>query len=74
MWNNINDKIIRDVVKIYESLDISKDSNVILHGDLVYTNIIWNDKVNLIDFDETIAGPLEYELASFLINNCYYIF
>jgi len=44
---------------------------VILHGDLVYTNIIWNDKVNLIDFDETIAGPLEYELAGFLIKNCF---
>ena len=68
---NINDKTIRDIVKIYESLDISKDSNVILHGDLVYTNIIWNDKVNLIDFDETIAGPIEYELASFLIKNCF---
>ena len=68
---NINDKIIKEIIKVYEKLDIYSNNNVILHGDLVYTNIIWNNKINLIDFDETIIGPIEYELASFLIKNCF---
>ncbi len=68
---NINDKTIKEIIKKYEKLDIYSNNNVILHGDLVYTNIIWNNKINLIDFDETIIGPIEYELASFLIKNCF---
>ena len=27
--------------------------------------------MHLIDFDEAILGPIEYELASFLIKNCF---
>ncbi len=69
---NIDNPIIKNIIKKYEEIDVDKfDGNVVIHGDLSYKNIIWNKKVYLIDFDEVIKGPFEYEAASFLIKNCF---
>lgn len=46
---------------------------VLVHGDLSFNNIIWNKGVPyLIDYDEAMYAPFEYEAASFLIKNCFY--
>ena len=66
------DKITQKVIQQYQSLTIDYSSNNrLLHGDLVYSNILWCPQVTFIDFDEVIFGPIEYELASFLIKNCF---
>ena len=69
---NIDDPVIKNIVKKYAQLStLSNSTMTIIHGDLVYTNIIWNQHVNFIDFDECIIAPQEYELSCFLIKNCF---
>ena len=69
---NIDNPIIKDIIRKYKELNIvSSCDDVIIHGDLSYKNIIWNKKAYLIDFDEVMKGPFEYEAASFLIKNCF---
>ena len=66
------DSSIKYLIKQYESIQkLLEKTNAIIHGDLYYKNIIWNSHVNFVDFDECIVGPSEYEMACFLIKNCF---
>lgn len=71
-----NDKYVsNDIYKLlymtYKNLVFSNDDFVLVHGDLSNTNLIWNESINVIDFDETIMAPREYELCSCIIKNCF---
>lgn len=55
----------------YKNLIFDIDDFALVHGDLSNTNLIWNEKINVIDFDETIMAPREYELCSCIIKSCF---
>lgn len=71
--DNYDKKEIIDLLyKIYNSLEINQDDLQLVHGDISCTNLIWNDNLNLIDFDETIMSTKEYEIVSAIIKNSFY--
>ena len=44
----------------------------LIHGDLSLSNLLWTkNSVTLIDFDEAIIAPKEYEYISMIIKLCY---
>ena len=55
--------LIEDVVNRYKHLNITNKSNLyIIHGDISFTNVLWQkNSIALIDFDESIIAPKEYE-------------
>lgn len=74
--NNITKKISSEVIeyvnKIAEKVNLNFKNMCLIHGDLSITNILWNhENFSIIDFDESIYAPIEYEIASFIIKNCF---
>lgn len=65
--------LIEDVVNRYKHLNITNKSNLyIIHGDISFTNVLWQkNSIALIDFDESIIAPKEYEYVSMLIKYCF---
>ncbi|NMA50569.1 MAG: phosphotransferase [Mollicutes bacterium] len=57
--------------KIYKKLKINSGDFQLVHGDISNTNLIWDVKLNIIDFDETIMAPREYEIVSAIIKNSF---
>lgn len=72
-FNKVSINIIEKLNGIYDQLDINNfHSLFIVHGDLSYTNILWNNcEPTIIDFDECIYAEKEYELASFVIKTTF---
>lgn len=66
----IDDKIVLDLINQYKSLnmDMLCLRYYLVHGDLSYTNLIWQgQKLFIIDFDEAIVAPKEYEIISAIV-------
>lgn len=65
--------LIKDIVNRYKHLNITnKNELYIIHGDISITNVLWQkNSVALIDFDESIIAPKEYEYVSMLIKYCF---
>ena len=71
-------KLDKDIVKIiiekYDNLgiNIQKYKLYLIHGDVSLTNLLWSKKdLAIIDFDEAIIAPKEYEYISMLLKLCY---
>ena len=67
----VNHDIVRLLYNIYIKLKTNNNEFYLVHGDLSNVNLIWNDSLNVIDFDESILAPKEYELCSCIIKNCF---
>lgn len=69
----LNKSIIHDILNKYKSLNLSNIRNMyIIHGDISSTNILWQKKnLAIVDFDEAIVAPREYEYISMLIKFCF---
>lgn len=70
----LNKDIIFELISRYENLIIDKSvfKFCIVHGDLSLSNIMWYDnKIFLLDFDESIIATYEYEIISMIIKMSY---
>ena len=68
----IPQEVISDVNKIAENVKLEFKDMYLIHGDLSITNILWKSKnFSIIDFDESIYAPIEYELSSFIVKSCF---
>lgn len=68
----IQEDIIEYINRVSHEIKIDNAGLCLVHGDLSITNILWDkEKFSLIDFDEAIYAPIEYELVSFLIKTCF---
>ena len=67
----IDNNIYNLLFESYKRLSFDKNEFALVHGDLSNTNLIWNDSLNIIDFDEAIEAPREYEICSCIIKNCF---
>ena len=72
-----NKKISNDIYELlyksFKNLNLDTNSFILVHGDLSNTNLIWkNNTVSIIDFDESILAPKEYEVCSCLIQSCFH--
>ncbi len=65
--------LIEEIINRYKHLNISNKNNLyIIHGDISSTNILWQkNNIAVIDFDEAIIAPKEYEYVSMLIKYCF---
>ncbi len=65
--------LIEDIINRYKRLNITNKNNLyIIHGDISFTNVLWQkNNIALIDFDESIIAPKEYEYVSMLIKYCF---
>lgn len=64
--------VIEDINKIAEKINLNFENLYLIHGDLSITNVLWNHKnFSIIDFDESVYAPIEYELSSFIIKICF---
>lgn len=72
--NRIPKNIIENINKITKKIDLNIIDLCLIHGDLSITNILWdqNNDMSIIDFDESIYAPIEYELSSFIIKICFF--
>lgn len=69
-----NKNILKLLLQRYDYLADKENSMdlYIIHGDLSLSNLLWTkDDITLIDFDEAIIAPKEYEYVSMLIKLCY---
>ena len=67
----IDDSLYESLFQSYKKLSFDKDEFTLIHGDLSNTNLIWDKDVSIIDFDESILAPKEYELSSCIIKTCF---
>lgn len=67
----VSDDVYKLLYTAYNKINVNKEDFVLVHGDLSNTNLIWNKNLNVIDFDETILAPREYEMCSCIIKNCF---
>lgn len=70
----ISSNIIEELLSRYDYLkvDEQKFSFSIVHGDLSRFNLLWKEKeLYVIDFDESIVAPKEYEIITTVIKVCF---
>ena len=70
----ISSNIIEELLSRYDFLkvDEQKFSFSIVHGDLSCVNLLWKEKeLYVIDFDESIVAPKEYEIITTVIKVCF---
>ncbi len=57
-----------------EIADLPSTNPVLIHGDLIYQNVFWNDQAQLThvyDFEKTCIAPRAYEFARSMMINCF---
>lgn len=72
--NNKANKVDQNIIdNLLNNVTTTSDYNdlVMVHGDISPTNIIINNELYVLDFDEAVIAPISYELVSSLIKFCY---
>lgn len=72
--SKISSNIMEELLSRYDYLkvDEQKFSFSIVHGDISCVNLLWKEKeLYVIDFDESIVAPKEYEIITTVIKVCF---
>ena len=72
--SKLDENIVKIIIEKYDMLriNIQKYKLYLIHGDISLTNLLWNKKdLAVLDFDEAIIAPREYEYVSMLLKLCY---
>lgn len=57
-----------------ETADLPNSNLILVHGDLIYQNVFWDDQVHIthvFDFEKTCIAPRAYEFARSMMINCF---